>query len=118
MAVEGSSIDEAFLEVDGAAGLEEHVRRLRATVLQWTRIRCPPGSRPPGCGEDRQPPGQEGSAVGRHARVGRRCRHTEALSRLTLTDMWGITRHLSVQTRTFLLIGVTTTATALVSCEE
>jgi len=93
------SIDEAFLDLTGFENrLEAHARELRKTVLQWTGIPVSVGMAPTKTLAklaNRQ--AKKDSASGGVAMLFTRESQEDALSRIELTDLWGIAGRLAVR---------------------
>lgn len=92
------SIDEAFLDVTGIKDLEEHARRLRATVLQWTGIPVSIGVAPTKVLAKvanrlaKRDPAGGGVGVLREPAT-----QNAALAALGLTDLWGVARRMATR---------------------
>lgn len=90
------SIDEAFLDVAGIADLEAHVRRLRATVLQWTGIPVSVGIAPTKVLAKvanrlaKKDPAAGGCRLLRDPAV-----QEDALQALALGDLWGVAKRMA-----------------------
>ncbi len=92
------SIDEAFLDVAGIVDLEAHVRRLRATVLQWTGIPVSVGIAPTKVLAKvanrlaKKDPAAGGCRLLRDPDV-----QHEALQALGLGDLWGVAKRMATR---------------------
>ncbi len=92
------SIDEAFLDLRGVDKLEAHVQRLRATVSQWTGIPVSVGVAPTKLLAKvanrlaKKTPATDGflSLLDEASQI-------EALSRLVLTDLWGVAARMAAR---------------------
>ena len=92
------SIDEAFLDLRGIDGLEAHAQRLRATVGQWTGIPVSVGVAPTKVLAKvanrlaKKTPGMNGFLA-----LPDEASQVEALSRLALTDLWGVATRMAAR---------------------
>lgn len=92
------SIDEAFLDLAGIDRQADHIRRLRETVVQWTGIPVSVGVAPTKvlAKVANRLAKKDPAAGGMRALVDEPSQ-TEALSRLELTDLWGIARRMATR---------------------
>ena len=92
------SIDEAFLSLDGFTDPDEHARKLRATVRQWTGIPVSVGIAPTKTlakvanhlAKKRPERGGVVSLTEQHEQEA-------ALAKLQLTDLWGVAKRLALR---------------------
>lgn len=100
------SIDEAFLSFDGFLEPEAHARELRSTVLQWTGIPVSVGIAPTKTlAKVANRLAKKGEGRGGAFALMTRDAQTEALTKIELTDLWGIAKGLAKQLAD---IGITT----------
>ena len=96
------SIDEAFLDLagidDGRGRLAEHIGRLRTTVLQWTGIPVSVGVAPTKVlAKVANRLAKKAPAAGGIRSLVDEASQVEALSRLELTELWGIARRMATR---------------------
>lgn len=96
------SIDEAFLDLagidDGCGRLAQHIGRLRETVLQWTGIPVSVGVAPTKLlAKVANRLAKKDPAAGGMRALVDESSQVEALSRLELTDLWGIARRMAAR---------------------
>ncbi|MFZ5734396.1 MAG: Y-family DNA polymerase [Pseudomonadota bacterium] len=93
------SIDEAFLSLAGFEGrLEEHARRLRATVMQWVSIPVSVGIAPSKTlAKAANRAAKKNQNSGGVAILMDERSQTEALANLALTDLWGIAARMAAK---------------------
>ncbi len=96
------SIDEAFLDLagidDGRGRLADHIGRLRETVQQWTGIPVSVGVAPTKVlAKVANRLAKKDPAAGGMRTLVDEASQVEALSRLELTDLWGIARRMATR---------------------
>ena len=94
------SIDEAFLDLRGMENLEAHVQRLRATVSQWTGIPVSVGVAPTKLlAKVANRLAKKMPAANGFLALPDEASQVEALSRLALTDLWGVAARMAARFR-------------------